>query len=278
MRGWRALPGDVNNIKDACGGFTIMKVSIKPPAKPQLKVARPGFMLVGMMRSGSNFLERKLNMLPSIRCHGELFNPKFVGFAADFGESYVGYWRNDTSTRNRDSLGFMNEVLEACDRQQCGFRMFLDHDPAVMAETLYNPAIKKIVLTRNLLDSYISLQIARETDVWLTTDPARQDHIEKVHVDPDELVNFALRQSMFYNDVLTILHRTGQRYFHIDYSEIKELDQLNGIAEFLGVPDRFATIDEPIKRQNPAAQKDKITNHAQLVEALRERSMARWFI
>lgn len=252
-----------------------MRISIKPPVKSALVVERPAFMLVGMMRSGSNFLERKLNLLPSVRCHGELFNPKFVGLAADFGDQYLGYKRHDVWTRNHDSLGFLNEVLAGCDRAQCGFRMFLDHDPAVMAETLYNPAIKKIVLTRNLLDSFVSLQIARETDVWLTTDHPQE--VTRVHVDPDELVNFALRQSMFYNDVLTILQRTGQRYFHIDYSEIKDLEQLNGMAEFLGVSERFSEVVEPILRQNPAEQREKIINHAQLIEVLRERSMARWF-
>lgn len=254
-----------------------MRVSIKPPSQSSLMVRKPCFMMVGMMRSGSNFLERKLNMLPSVRCHGELFNPKFIGFSADSGDAYLGYSKNDVHPRNRDSLGFLNEVLAANDRQQCGFRMFLDHDPAVMAEALYNPGIQKVVLTRNLLDSFVSLLIARETDVWLTTDK-RTSQVDRVHVDPDELVNFALRQSMFYNDVLTILHRTGQRFFHIDYSEIKDLDQLNAMAEFLGVPDRFEAVKEPIQRQNPGEQRDKITNHAQLVEALRVRSMARWFI
>ena len=44
-----------------------MRISIKPPVKSALVVERPAFMLVGMMRSGSNFLERKLNLLPSVR-------------------------------------------------------------------------------------------------------------------------------------------------------------------------------------------------------------------
>ena len=34
--------------------------------------------MIGMMRSGSNLLERQLGMLRDVRCHGELFNPAFM--------------------------------------------------------------------------------------------------------------------------------------------------------------------------------------------------------
>jgi len=253
-----------------------MRTWIKPPAQVRLEVACPTFMMVGMMRSGSNFLERRISTLPSVRCHGELFNPHFVGLAAEFRDSHLGFKRTDTVRRNQDAMGFLNKIIAASDRDHIGFRMFLDHDVLVMAEALYNPAVKKIVLTRNLLDSFVSLKIARETDVWLTTE-ARKETVEKVTVDTNELCTFALRQSLFYNDVLSVLQRSGQSYFHIDYAEIKDLDRLNGMAEFLGVPDRFLTADEPIKRQNPGRQEDKIANYPELSDALRKLRLARWF-
>jgi hypothetical protein len=255
-----------------------MKVSIARPAQARLQVTKPTFMLVGMMRSGSNFLERTLGLLPSIRCHGELFNQHFVGLAAEYPQEFLGYRRDNVHARNKDSVAFLNAMIQGCDRQAMGFRMFLDHDTAVMSEALYNPAIKKVVLTRNLLDSFVSLEIARETDVWLTTETRQSAEPDRVNIDVNDFTAFALRQSMFYNDVLTILQRTGQPYFHIDYAEIKELSVLNGLVEFLGVPDRFSTAEEPIKRQNPGSQQDKISNYSQVVEQLRQRRLARWFI
>ena len=42
--------------------------------------------------------------------------------------------------------------------------------------------------------------------------------------------------------------------------------------------DRFSTAEEPIKRQNPGSQQDKISNYGQVVEQLRQRRLARWFI
>jgi LPS sulfotransferase NodH len=38
------------------------------------------FVILAAMRTGSNFLEESLNGVPGITCHGELFNPAFVGY------------------------------------------------------------------------------------------------------------------------------------------------------------------------------------------------------
>ena len=37
------------------------------------------FVLFAEMRTGSNYLEDNLNQMPGLACHGELFNPHFVG-------------------------------------------------------------------------------------------------------------------------------------------------------------------------------------------------------
>ena len=39
------------------------------------------FALFAEMRTGSNFLEESLNGIPGLTCHGELFNPHFIGHA-----------------------------------------------------------------------------------------------------------------------------------------------------------------------------------------------------
>lgn len=255
-----------------------MKVSIQPPQPPRLQIQRPAFVIVGMMRSGSNFLERTLNLLPNVRCHGELFNPAFIGLAADLGAEYLGYHRHQVASHLEDPVGMLQALIEGCDRQTCGFRLFVDHDPLAMAEVLYHPSVRKILLTRNYLESFVSLVIARRSDVWLSTDKAAQDHDPRVYLDVDALIEFALRQSCFYNEVQTILHRTGQDYLQLDYTHIKDPAHLNQLTAFLGVADRFDVVHEPIERQNPGAVQDKILNYQSLVNALRRRGMARWFV
>ena len=37
------------------------------------------FVIFAEMRTGSNFLEENINQFPDLACHGELFNPHFIG-------------------------------------------------------------------------------------------------------------------------------------------------------------------------------------------------------
>lgn len=253
-----------------------MKISIRPPAKNTPVFGRPAFLLVGMMRSGSNFLERQLNLLADVRCHGELFNPAFIGFSHETKGKLAGFVRDNPAARNADEEAFLRAVDGACDRPILGLRLFLDHSPAMTARLLYDAQVRKIVLSRNLLEAHISLETARETGVWLTTEAAKAPALP-VKVDVNKLVTFSLRQSLFYNDVQTVLHETGQRYLQIDYNEIKDLKKLNEIAEFIGSAGRFNAVNEPIKKQNPGALEDRIVDFPKLLQELKRRQLARWF-
>jgi hypothetical protein len=230
-----------------------------------------------MMRSGSNFIERQLNLLKDIRCHGELFNPAFTGFCHEFGKSYQGFAREDIKSRNADELNFIRKIDKACDRDIMGFRLFLDHSPAITARVLYDPTIQKVVLSRNLLEAFVSLQLARDSGVWLTTE-VRSVESKPVKFQTEKLITFALRQSLYYNDILTILHDTGQNYIQLDYQDIKQLDRLNDIAAFIGSENRFASVVEPIKKQNPGHVSERIEGFEKVAEDLRKRALARWFL
>ncbi|HKY92194.1 MAG TPA: hypothetical protein VJM11_14190 [Nevskiaceae bacterium] len=255
-----------------------MRVSIKKKFEEPLALDKRSFVLLGMMRSGSNFLERQLTLLPDVMCHGELFNPSFVGFAQPMGNEMAGYQRNDVHPRNREPLKFLRQVSEATTRPIMGFRMFLDHDPEMTARILYDADVKKIVLSRNLLDSYVSLVIARETDQWLLTDVAGRKEAGPITVDLNEFNTFALRQALYFNDILTILIRTGQDFLTLDYTEIKNLARLNEAATFIGSEHRFDVVKEPLKKQNPESLRRKIVNYDELLEQMRRRKMARWFV
>ncbi|HJV70912.1 hypothetical protein [Ideonella sp.] len=253
-----------------------MKISIKTPQNKKPVFARPAFLLVGMMRSGSNFLERQLNLLPDVRCHGELFNPAFIGFSHETAGRPAGFTRDNPNARNADEDGFIDKVDQACDRRVIGMRLFLDHSAQMTSRLMHDPNVIKVVLSRNLLEAYISLETARETGVWLTTEAA-QAPAKPVKVDINKLVTFALRQSLYYNDVQTVLHQTGQRYLQIDYNEIKSLGKLNEIARFVGSQHQFQSVSEPIQKQNPGSLEERILDFPKLLEELKRRQLARWF-
>jgi len=254
-----------------------VKVSIKKPKGAGLGLKHRCFVMIGMMRSGSNLLERYLDRLADVRCHGELFNPAFIGLSATLPASGTGgYARNDTARRNADEVGFLHEIDAACDRPIFGMRLFLDHSPAMTSQLLYDPAVKKVVLSRHLLESYVSLSIARDTNVWLTTREASGPP-EPIVVEPAKFINYALRQSLYYNDILSVLQQTGQAYEMVDYSELDDLDRINRVVRFIGSDERVKTLDDPIKKQNPGTLAQKIANYAKLQEELKRRQMMRWF-
>jgi len=253
-----------------------VKVSIKKPKGAGLGLKHRCFVMIGMMRSGSNLLERYLDRLADVRCHGELFNQVFVGFSHEASGRPAGYAREDVAARNADEEGFIAKVDQACDRRIVGLRLFLDHSPHMTARLLHDPGVAKVVLSRNLLEAYISLETARETGVWLTTESAKAPP-KPVKVEINKLVTFALRQSLYYNDVQTVLHETGQRYLQVDYNEIKDLAKLNEIARFIGSEHQFGAVSEPIRKQNPGSLEERILDFPKLLEELKRRQLARWF-
>ena len=141
---------------------------------------------------------------------------------------------------------------------------------------LHDKTVAKVVLSRNLLEAYISLETARETGVWLTTEAAKTPP-KPVKVDINKLVTFSLRQSLYYNDVQTVLHQTGQSYLQIEYNEIKQLGKLNEIARFIGSKHQFKGVSEPIQKQNPGSLEERIADFPKLLEELKRRQLARWF-
>jgi hypothetical protein len=122
------------------------------------------FVIFAEMRTGSNHLEESLNGLADIECHGEVFNPTFIGHHNRF--EFLGY---DLARRERDPVGLVDAMIARGDTLP-GFRFFHDHDPRVLDRVLNDPRIAKVLLTRNPLDSYVSRRIATETGQWRLTD------------------------------------------------------------------------------------------------------------
>ena len=122
------------------------------------------FTVFAEMRTGSNFLEANLNALDGVACHGEAFNPHFIGHPNR--EAILGIdraARDADPGRLLDAIGGQPGVLG-------GFRYFNDHDPRVLDRLLTDRRRAKIVLTRNPVDSYVSRKIAAATGQWKMTD------------------------------------------------------------------------------------------------------------
>ncbi|MEM9636811.1 MAG: nodulation protein NodH, partial [Pseudomonadota bacterium] len=108
------------------------------------------FVVFAEMRTGSNFLETNLNAFDGITCHGEAFNPHFIGYPNRDALLDV-----TLDQREGDPMILLQRLL-APSPQMHGFRYFHDHDPRVLDAVLDNPRCAKIILTRNPAESYVS--------------------------------------------------------------------------------------------------------------------------
>ncbi len=219
------------------------------------------FVILAEMRTGSNFLESNLNAIPGVTCHGEAFNPYFLG-----GEGKDELLGVTLAQRSADPARLIAAMRERTPGLS-GFRYFHDHDPRVFDLVMNDPACAKIVLTRNALESYISWKIAMQSDQWWL---ANTKHLKTVRpvFDANEFRARLTTLQEFQVKLQARLQKTGQTAFYLDYEDILDLDVLNGIAEFLGVEGRLKSLVFKFKKQNPEAPAEKVANPDEMQAAL----------
>ncbi|MDB6452652.1 nodulation protein NodH [Falsirhodobacter sp. 20TX0035] len=219
------------------------------------------FVMFAAMRTGSNFLEANLNAIPGLTCHGEVFNPGFLGKLNQ--TEMFGF---DLATRDADPLAVLGAMRDQTEGL-AGFRQFQDHDPRITEAVLNDPTCAKIILTRNPLESYVSLLIARSTGQWKLSHGGKL-RSARVHFDAKGFARHIDALGDFYAGLMHRLHVTGQTAFHIDYEDIQDIDVLNGLARWLGIEGRLEALDTKLKKQNPEPLSEKLENPEGVVEAL----------
>lgn len=219
------------------------------------------FVLFAEMRTGSNFLEVNLNEIDGLTCHGEAFNPAFIGFPNR--SELLGVTRD---AREDDPFHLLTTIKEYSEGLG-GFRFFHDHDQRIIDQVLEDPRCAKIILTRNPVDSYVSWKIAQATGQWKLTDGKNRKE-SQIAFDESEFTDVLNNLQQFQLRVLNTLQRTGQTAFYIGYEDINDVNVINGLASFLGVEGRLDSLSKQLKKQNPEAVEDKVQNFDRMSDAL----------
>ncbi len=217
------------------------------------------FVIFAAMRTGSNFLEKSLSAVPGLVSHGEAFNPKFTGYPNR--SELLGM---DVAARDRDPLALLERIRSAPGLN--GFRYFPDHDPRVMEPVLDDRSCAKVMLSRNPLESYISLKIARQTGQWMLTNEKRRKEAQ-VSFDAAEFASHLEDLRTFRQSIQRGLQRRGQTAFMLDYDDLADGAVLKGLIAFLGLSGPIDPSTDIIP-QNPAALRDKVTNPDEMAAAL----------
>jgi hypothetical protein len=219
------------------------------------------FVIFAEMRTGSNFLESNLNAIPGVTCHGEAFNPFFMG-----GENKTELLGVTILQRNSDPASLLKAMRQKTEGL-AGFRYFHDHDPRVFDLVVDDPGVAKIILTRNQLESYISWKIAKESDQWWM---ANTKHLKTVRP-RFELTEFEARLEelqAFQQKLVNRLQISGQAAYYIDYDDVLDLKVINGLTAFLGVEGRLAELVFRFKKQNPEPIREKVSNPREMEQGL----------
>ncbi len=219
------------------------------------------FVIFAEMRTGSNFLEANLNAIDGLTCHGEAFNPHFIGYpdAADI----LGIAKAE---RDADPHRLLAAICNAGGGLR-GFRYFNDHDPRVLDTLLSDPRCAKIILTRNPAESYVSWKIAQATGQWKLTS-ARHAKSRKIRFDATEFDAHVGALQAFQVRLLNGLQRSGQTAFYVAYEDLQDVAVMNGLAAWLGAPGRLDSLDRKLKKQNPEPMEAKVENYDAMVAAL----------
>ncbi|MBD3665298.1 nodulation protein NodH [Sulfitobacter aestuariivivens] len=219
------------------------------------------FVVFAEMRTGSNFLEANLNAFEGIQCHGEAFNPHFIGYPNN--KPILGV---DLDTRDKDPARLLDAIRGTTDVLS-GFRFFHDHDPRVFDKIIEDTRCAKIVLTRNPVESYVSWKIAQATGQWKLTD-IKAHKAAQAQFDSDEFAAHLDALQQFQVTLLNRLQTSGQVAFYLAYEDLQSVEVMNGLARYLGVDETLEGLDKKLKKQNPNPISAKVSNYDEMLAAL----------
>lgn len=219
------------------------------------------FVVFAEMRTGSNFLETNLNAFAGITCHGEAFNPHFIGYPNS--TEILGITQDQ---RDKDPDSLVNRIREQPGTLG-GFRYFHDHDPRILDALLADRRCAKIILTRNPLDSFVSWKIAQQTGQWKLTNVSKRKDA-RITFDAPEFSRHVEELQEFQILLLNRLQTTGQTAFYVAYEDLQDVQVMNGLGQWLGIQDRLEELDQSLKRQNPEPITNKVKNPDDMQRAL----------
>ncbi|MEM6594249.1 MAG: sulfotransferase family 2 domain-containing protein [Pseudomonadota bacterium] len=219
------------------------------------------FVILAGMRTGSNFLEANLNSFDSFQSYGELFNPHFVG--QHNKDAALGITLDQ---READPFALLG-AIKADASGMPGFRLFHDHDTRVIDHVLEDRRCAKIVLTRDPLESYVSLRIATQTGQWKLSDLRKRKEAQ-VNFDLAGFERHLAARNGFLADIRSKLQRSGQSAFYLSYEDVGDIDVLNGLSRYLGSDEVLKSVSKKTKKQNPSGLADKVSNYEEMRDAL----------
>lgn len=232
------------------------------------------FVIVGMGRTGSNYLASSLRSRPGIKAFGEIFNqtdPARILWESDERVSTA----RQVDLRQREPVDFLNRFVfgpKPLNTEAVGFKLFYYHarEPHQLPvwDRLRDMRVHVIHLRRhNLLEQYLSMLDAESTGEWGRTSASNQ-RLAPVHrVDPEACCRAFEEVGRWVAEFRRFF--AGQPVLEILYEDLitRYRQQMDRVQVFLGLAP-LSTSSEMIK-QNDRPLHQRIENFVELRSALR---------
>ena len=211
------------------------------------------FAVVAMARTGTNALMSALRQHPGCHTDFELFHDEHI--PGPLGQRF------SLEKRDADPVAFL-DAASAYRLQQkpgsrfYGFKIFFGQNDTLLNHLINDERWSLIVLKReNILDQYLSLQIATETQIWNSSEGEGR---RKTEFNEAAFFRFKAEAESLYESFDKRLKAAGQPFHRLSYSDIRD-GQYGALCEFLELP-KPHDLTPKFRKQNPTATADKLFN------------------
>lgn len=189
------------------------------------------FVLIGMPRTGSNYIVGMINRHPQVLCHYELANP-----SAAIGPM----WNQDRLTferRNADPIRFLADSFSAPEgKSAVGFKIFFGDIKPIVDYVMADSSIAKIFISRaNLLAAFSSQEIALVTNKWGARSADDLEHVQ-IEFDAARFQHYMQYAGETYHMMKSLAYERGHEILDICYERLHDSAQKLAIFRFLDVP------------------------------------------
>lgn len=224
------------------------------------------FVILSSGRSGSTLLTQLLNCHPQVICKGELLNREEL--------------RKHQLLLDTDKQTLSNYVLAKLFPSKLrisytGFKLFneqLEYCKLSLRKLLGDLCFPSLIILyrKNLLDTYVSLKIAFQTDIWYSEQETNQC---SVVVDWDDFQRYAKTERMRWRNSLSATK--GMKKIFVSFEELtKNQDEtMSRVFAFLNI-EKCILAGISSVRQNPLPLAKKIRNYKEIMDKVKDSGLS----
>jgi hypothetical protein len=190
-------------------------------------------------RTGSSHFVSALGGHPDVFVNGNIFD------AARRKRLYVFWPKEDVTPAIRNELirlrtnnpeAFLERMYTTnYDRTHVGFKIFEGENDTILDKIIMDKSIRKVVLyRRNILATFSSALIARETGQYGLRDETARAETQPVKFVAEKFVKFHDKYTSFIASVTDRLKDSDQHYQLVNYEDVNEPHVLSNTIAFIG--------------------------------------------